>query len=303
MIVDCRSITEELKGKLRTRLETSNKILTLAIFRAMLGDPMRDAQTDAFLKQKEQCGKEVGINVRVYPVDEYMESQSTLEKYVSSVVGKPHVSAAIVQLPLPTLKRTDAEGKENVQAVLNKIFPEKDADVLHYRSFGRFEAGMGGAVVPPNVAAVGEVLSRYAPSHAPDFLRDGRVDLTGKHVVIVGKRSLVVGMQMRRWFMRFRTVSDTALDIGSDIAYYTKKADLVVSCTGRKHIIKPDMVQDGVVIMDFGGSRDEAGKVVGDVDPDVAGRARLMTPVPGGVGPLAVVKLFENVARLNDIRV
>lgn len=293
MIVDCKTISTELREELRRVITTSKKHCTLGIFKASWGDSQRDAQTETFLKQKRACGEAVGITVREYPLNDYMGSQRMLEDYISTVMADKNaaLNAAIVQLPLPMLSTPEKQRAVNVQAVLNKIPPEKDVDVLNYISFGRFEAGREGTLIPPNVGAIQEVLKR----HTPDLL-----DLTGKKVVIVGKGH-VVGLQVERWTMQFKTAATTILDKGSDIGLYTKEADLIVSCVGSAGLIQKDMVREGVVVFDFGVSKEE-GHIRGDVDLTVAEKARLMTPVPGGVGPLAVTMLFGNVARIYDIK-
>lgn len=290
MMVDCKTISAELREKLRNNIAASGRKYTLAIFKASGGDEQRDAQTETFLKQKRACGEAVGVTVREYVLNDYMGSQRMLEDYISAVVADKSagINAALVQLPLPMLSMPEGERTVNVQAVLNKIPPEKDADVLNYISFGRFEAGRAGALVPPNVAAIQEVLRR----HAPDLL-----DLTGKKVLIVGKGH-VVGLQVERWTMQFKTAVLAVLDKGSNIGLYAKEADLIVSCVGSAGLIQKEMVREGVAVFDFGVSK-ENGSIRGDVDPSVAEKARLMTPVPGGVGPLAVTMLFQNVARIN----
>lgn len=291
MIVDCKTIAGALRDELQKKIAASGKTPVLAIFKTTTGNDVRDAQTESFLKQKRACGKEIGIVVREYSLDHYMQTQKSLEDYVQGVVhgSNTDIDAAIVQLPLPPFLKSGK--KMNIQAVLDKISLEEDADVLNYKSSGRFEAGREGALVPPNVAAIQEVLER----HAPDML-----DLTKKTVVIVGKGH-VVGLQVERWIMRFKTIAISILDKGSDVAYFTRGADFIVSCVGSAGLIQEDMVKDAVVAIDFGYSRKD-GVMQGDIHPSVAARARLITPVPGGVGPIAVVKLFENVARICGIK-
>ena len=290
MIVDCKIIAHELREELRKKVTASGKKLVLGIFKATSGNEARDAQTESFLKQKRACGKDVGIELREYLLDSYMATQKSVEDYVQSGVHDKNIGmhAAIIQLPLPTFLQNGE--RVNMQAVLNKIPPEKDADVLHYKSFGRFEAGREGALTPPNVAAIQEIVKRYA---------EDMLDLTGKTVVIVGKGH-VVGLPVERWTMRFKTAATITLDKGSDIGYYTHNADFIVSCVGSAGLIRSDMVKDDVVAIDFGCSR-ENGAWLGDMHVSVAEKARVLTPVPGGVGPVGVAEIFWNVGKLGQI--
>jgi methylenetetrahydrofolate dehydrogenase (NADP+) / methenyltetrahydrofolate cyclohydrolase len=298
MMVDCKTISGELREIIRNRVLSSRAEIRLAIIKAAHGDPLKDAQTEAFLKQKRACGKEVGIDVREYDVSDYLESQKKLEERVSEIARIPENSAVIVQLPLPHIRnpnkvllKSDFNRTINTQAVLNSIPPKKDADVLHAESFGRYEAGSTTALVPPVVGAMEEILRR----EAPDIFQN----LERKTVVVIGQ-GLVIGKQVNRWAIRNNVLMFSGLREGSDIARYTREADIIVSGTGNTRLIVPDMVKEGTIIFDFGFSK-ENGVVRGDVDATVADKARLLTPVPGGMGPLAVTMLFWNLARIRGV--
>lgn len=294
MIVECKKISSEVREKIRVAVEASHKKIRLAIIKAAQGDPTKDAEAEAFLKQKRACGKEVGIEVREYDVSGFLYSQSALENRVSVITRLKDVDAVIVQLPLPPLTRPDGKKNPvNTQAVLNTIPPKKDADVLHAESFGRYEAGSNTALVPPVIGALEEILRRAAPEVLRHF--DTKV------VVAVGQ-GLVIGKQVNRWAVRNGARELHSLREGSDVAYYAKRADIIVSGVGKAGLITADMVKNDAIIFDFGFSK-VANTICGDVDFTVADKARLLTPVPGGMGPLSVTMLFMNVARIAGVKI
>lgn len=292
-MVDCKKISNEARASIQTAVSASRKKIRLAIIKASHNDPVKDVETEAFLKQKRACGKAVGIEVREYDVSEFLVSQKVLEKRVSTIARLKENDAVIVQLPLPPIIRPDGQMVlVNTQAVLNSISPKKDADVLHAESCGRYEAGSETALVPPVIAALEEILRR----DAPDILKN----LDTKVVVAVGQ-GLVIGKQVNRWAARNGVRELHGLREGSDVAHYTKRADIIVSGVGKVGLITTDMVKEDAVIFDFGFSK-ENGVVRGDVGFAVAENVRLLTPVPGGMGPLAVAMLFWNVARIAGVK-
>ena len=186
--------------------------------------------------------------------------------------------AAIVQLPLP-------EGMD-VRETCNRIPLTKDADVLSDAARAAFMRGDERAPLPPVVGALAEVLAR------------SMVDARGKKAVVVGSGYLV-GQPCAAWLAqegaRVTTVNQTKGDLTSAL----HDADIVVLGAGSPHLVKPEMLKEGVVLFDAGTSESD-GVTVGDADPACAPMCSVFTPVPGGVGPIAVAKLFENAISLTE---
>ncbi|HVB20105.1 MAG TPA: bifunctional 5,10-methylenetetrahydrofolate dehydrogenase/5,10-methenyltetrahydrofolate cyclohydrolase [Candidatus Paceibacterota bacterium] len=185
------------------------------------------------------------------------------------------VDAVIVQLPLPF--------GFDMQGILDSIPVEKDADVLSGAARKNFERGDTDALLPPVVGAICEIL------------KFGHVEIAGKKAVIVG-RGFLVGAPVAAWLTQ-QGADVTVLTSKDDLSEALHAADIVVSGAGVPHLIQPEMIKKGVVLIDAGTS-ESGGAVVGDADPTCADKCTLFTPVPGGVGPLAVAKLFENVVTL-----
>lgn len=179
----------------------------------------------------------------------------------------------ILQLPLPIGFDQDVER--------NKIPFEKDVDVLSDKAYDAF---VRGEYPPPPVArAIAHILKSYDISYG------------GKKVVVVGEGRLV-GKPSAELF-RQNGSDVTILTRGDDIAEHTMDADIIVLGAGEPHLLKPSMIKNGVIIFDAGTS-ESSGKVVGDADPACAEKALLFTPVPKGIGPLAVVEIFANLLDL-----
>lgn len=251
---------KKIADHLKERLKTrlQESVPSLIVF--VVGG---DQATESFLKIKARVGQELGVRVEVKRFSETV-TQDTLLYEMHILL--PQYDGVIVQLPLPKHIDTDA--------VIAAIPPEKDVDAL----------GAQAGVLSPVVGAMKEILNRSA------------VQVHGKKVVVIGKGRLV-GAPAAAWLMH-EGADVVVLDKSSDdIGSETQRADIIVLGAGSPHLLKPDMIKEDVVILDAGTS-EAGGKLVGDADPACAAQASIFTPVPGGIGPIAVVKIFENLYAL-----
>ena len=186
--------------------------------------------------------------------------------------------AVIVQLPVP-------EGINQKEAC-DTITVEKDADVLSSATRGKFERGDADVLLPPVVGAVAEIFKTYA------------VEPRGKKAVVIGNGWLV-GSPCAVWLTQQGAEVSVLTSKSDDLSAPLRGADIVVSGAGSQHLIKPDMLKQGVVLIDAGTSESD-GTLAGDADPACVVKCSLFTPVPGGVGPLAVACLFENAVALTE---
>lgn len=231
-----------------------------------------------FMAIKSKVATSVGIeNDILKPV---VETTEEAIEYIKEI--EKDYDDIVVQLPL----------KENmeVQKVLNAIPYEKDVDLLSTKSLEAFRNKKTNRF-PPVVWAVREIL------------KEGKVDLAtsvisnmdSKKIAILGKGRLV-GEPMADYLKR-EEIDFDQIDIETpkeEVLNILKNADIVISGIGVAHNIKPEMIKEGVVLIDAGTS-DLSGKLAGDIDPSCQAKAGLFTPVPGGVGPLTVVGLFYNI--------
>lgn len=230
------------------------------------------AATESYLRIKTLKAEEAGMHLQLIR----MENDATAEDLIHKI-ALPEADAIIVQLPLPP--------GMNERAVLDAIPTDKDADVLSRAAYERFLKDEPGALMPPVVCAVAEILER------------ANVLVGGKRAVVIGNGRLV-GAPVQAWLTRegaeVSVLTEEDFDEKKDSL---KEADIVVSGAGSPHLITPDLLTSGVVLIDAGTSESN-GAIVGDFDPACADIASVFTPVPGGVGPVAVACLFRNVAEL-----
>ena len=185
--------------------------------------------------------------------------------------------AVIVQLPLPV--------EIDQKTLLDSIPVEKDADVLGSAARETFARGDPAALLPPAVATIAEIFKRHA------------VELKGKQAVVVGS-GFLVGQPAALWLGQ-QEASVTVLGRGANFETALADADIVVSGAGSPGLIKPMMLKQGVMLIDAGTS-ESGGTLVGDADPACAPKCSVFTPVPGGVGPIAVACLLSNVVTLAE---
>lgn len=214
--------------------------------------------------------------VRIYAEDHNLPESTTqteLLGIIRELNSRKDIHGILLQLPLP--------GHLDAKAAMRAIDPAKDADGFHPCNMGKLLIGEEG-LVPCTPKGVIRALEEY------------NVTIQGKHAVVVG-HSNVVGKPMAAMLINRNATVSVCHVFTDDLKKYTRDADILVVGTGVKHLIREDMVKEGAVIFDVG-ITEENGKVYGDVDFDnVIRKASLITPVPGGVGPMTIAILMEHV--------
>lgn len=218
--------------------------------------------TLAYLKIKAMRAKDAGCTFETRPLGASFDG----------------ADAIIIQLPLP--------GRVNQKEICDSIPIEKDADVLSSAARASFENGDEDALLPPVVGAIHEIFA-----HA-------NVQIKGKKAVVIGNGWLV-GNPSAVWLKQQGAEVEVVTSKTENLAAVLRTADSIVSGTGSPHLIKPDMLKQGAILVDAGSSESN-GTLAGDADPACAKMCSLFTPVPGGVGPIAVAKLFENAVTLAE---
>ncbi len=262
MIIDGKKIAERIKEDIRICVANS-KAKSLVIFYA--GD---NPVIERYIAMKERFGAEIGILVKVKKF-----TTDVAQDFLISEIKKScnEYSGAIVQLPLPP--------HINREAVLDAVSLHQDVDVLSEAAFLSFAKGETKRL-PPVVFAVASMIREY------------EIDLSGKNIVVVG-RGRLVGLPIAAWLARegfaYKTIDkDTA-----DKETILRNADVIISGAGEAHFLRPEIIKEGSILFDAGTSTSD-GKLAGDIDPAAYAKAALVSPVPGGVGPLTVVGLFRN---------
>lgn len=265
MIIDGRAIARDILRQARKEVRELPRTIMV---RAVTMQPGR--ATESYLAMKARRAGSAGMMLEIIRLSDTATTEDVID-----ALAAPGADALLVQLPLPDVIDTDA--------VLNSIPLEKDADVLSRSAHHAFDEGSAEALLPPVVEAVKEILERSG------------VSPKGKQVVVVGNGWLV-GEPCATWLSltgaRVTTITRESGDLSS-----LKEADIIVSGAGSPGLIQPHHLKPGVVLIDAGTS-ESGGAIVGDASSGCADIASVFTPVPGGVGPIAVACLFRNAAHI-----
>lgn len=279
-IIDGKEIARQIRTELAEevqRLKTLGVVPGLGVI--LVGE---DPASRSYVMAKEKACHEIGL----FSDDNHLPastSQEELMALVRRMNADPRINGILVQLPLP--KGLD-ESK-----VLLAIDPDKDVDGFHPLNVGRMVLGEK-AFMPCTPHGVVQML-----------LRSGVV-IDGAHAVIVG-RSNIVGKPLANMLMQKSPGGNATVTVchtrTRDIGRYTREADIVIAAAGRPNTITADMIREGAVVIDVGvnriedASRKQGFRLVGDVDFEaVKQKAGMITPVPGGVGPMTITMLLHN---------
>jgi len=271
-ILDGKKIADRLLAKIDREIKKQRLKLKLAA--VLVGN---DPASLSFVGRKKQaCGK-VGVGFALYRFSINI-SQKILEKQVRKIAKDQKISGIIIQLPLPKSIDTDS--------ILNLVPLGKDVDGLSRKGLEKFKKGKS-KISPPVVGAVKKLLQVY------------KIKIRGKKVLVIGKGRLV-GQPLTTWLPRQGTIVLTADKSTKNLAGLCLKADIIISGVGKPGLISGEMIKKGAVIIDVGSSK-KAGRIVGDVNfESCAKKAGAISPVPGGVGPLTVACLLENLLKLDQ---
>lgn len=279
MIIDGKKIADDILARLKSRpgFEKLASGESKKFFAgALVG---KDPASVNFLKQKARAAGELGIEFRLYELDEKITTDD-LRREIGRLAGPKNCGGFIVQLPLP-------EGV-NRHYALNAIPKEKDVDLLGEAALGGFYSGRH-AVVPPSVGTVEEVIKMSGKN-----LRELTVVMMGAGFLI-GKP---VGFWLQDKVAELTVVDRNAKHLHAKL----KDADIVISGAGVPDLFGPEDLKDGTLVIDFGFNKVN-GKIAGDFNARPLktddSKSISYTPTPGGTGPILVAKLFENFYELN----
>jgi len=285
-ILDGKNLSGEILENLKKRLQPTHRVLPpcgrapikkkklrLRLAVVQVGE---NPVSKIFINQKKKACEKTGINFKLFKFPTEVGPLS-LKKEIKKIVQNPLNSGVIIQLPLP---------KEFFpEEFLNLIPEKKDIDVLSEKSLGKFYQGTL-SILPPTVSGISRLLKNY------------KIKVKGKNVVIMGAGRLVGNPLVLRLLQQEATIS-VLNEFTKDIPSFTKEADILISGVGKPDLIIGGMVKKGVVVIDAG-TAIKKGKLAGDVDfKSVSKKVSYITPVPGGVGPVTVACLIENLVELN----
>ena len=268
--VVAQKVLDDVRAGVARLKDRTGTAPTLAV--VLVGD---FAPSKVYVANKKRAADTVGIASQDHIHPEGLD-RAALLALLRRLNADPKVHGILLQLPLPI-------GLDEDEAIA-AIAPEKDADGLHPTNLGRLLAGAP-SVVPCTPAGCVEILDHYG------------CELKGAEAVVIG-RSRLVGKPLAQLLLARHATVTMCHTRTRDLAAHTRRADVLCVAAGRPRTVTGDMVKEGAWVIDVGINRLETGKLVGDVEfESVAARARAVTPVPGGVGPMTIAMLLRNTLR------
>ena len=267
-------VMEELQSSITTLFPRVGRPPGLAV--VLVGE---DTASQVYVRIKGRAAKKLGIETFDHHLSEDA-SQDDITSLITELNHDEKVDGILVQLPLP--------GHLNEADILQRISPQKDADVFHPENFGKLALKQG-------------VLKPCTPAGVLEILKFYDIGLEGKKIVVIG-RSKIVGLPLSILMLHENATVTVCHSRTRYISAITREADIVVAALGRPKFLTADMVRQGAVVVDVGINRVD-GELVGDCDFEtLRDKASAITPVPGGVGPMTVAMLMGNTVRAYSLQ-
>ncbi len=281
------NVAKEIREELKVEVEAlAKKNIVPGLVTILVGE---DPASQSYVAAKNKTAHALGINSTQVTLDREIGEQELLDLVVK-YNNDNDIDGILVQLPLPK--------HMNEAKILNTISPDKDVDGFHPVNVGKMLLGEQ-CFLPCTPHGILELLTRSG------------VETSGAEVVVVG-RSNIVGKPIANLMLQKREAGNATVTIchtrTKDLAFHCKRADILIAAVGVPKVITADMVKEGVVVIDVGVNRigkSASGKAIlaGDVDYDaVIEKAKLITPVPGGVGPMTITMLMKNTVQAAQVR-
>ncbi len=287
-IIDGKLISSEIREELKNEVAALKKEgITPGLGVILVGE---DPASQSYVKAKEKACEDLDI----YSDNRHIPAETTekeLLEIIDAMNNDPKINGILVQLPLPK--------HINADKVIMRISPDKDVDGFHPQSIGKMIMGK-------------DTFLPCTPHGVVKLLNYSGVQIEGAHVVVVG-RSNIVGKPVANLLLDKSKNGNATVTVchsrTKNIAEMTRQADILIAAMGKPQFIKADMVKDGVVVIDVGVNRIEDStrkrgyRLVGDVDFEaVKEKVSLITPVPGGVGPMTITMLMFNTVQSAKLR-
>ena len=273
MVIDGTALASKIRENLKKDVEKLKKdgiIPKLAVI--MIGD---DKASKIYVRNKSRACNEVGIEYEEFIKDENI-SQTELIKIIDELNKRDDIHAILLQSPIPN--------HLNIREAFNRIDYKKDVDGFNPINVGKL--------------AIGEdCFISCTPFGVIKILEEYNIETEGKNAVVIG-RSNIVGKPLAQCLLNKNATVTICHSKTKDVANIVKNADIIIAALGKEKFITSDMIKDGAVVIDVGINRNADGKLVGDVDfENIKNKTSYITPVPGGVGPMTIAMLMNNVVK------
>ena len=264
-----KKIREELKIEVNS-LRKEGIIPKLAVI--MVGN---DKASEVYVRNKSKACNEIGIEFEEFLLDSNIEQEELID-LIKKLNNRKDVHGILLQSPIPE--------HLNIREAFDTIDYKKDVDGFNPVNIGKL--------------AIGEdAFISCTPYGVTKMLEECNIPIEGKRAVIIG-RSNIVGKPLIQCLLNKNATVTICHSRTKNIAEITKEADILIAALGKPKFVKENMVKENAVVIDVGINRNEEGKLIGDVDfENVSKKASYITPVPGGVGPMTIAMLMNNVAK------
>ena len=273
IIIDGKELAKKTRQNLKIECdELKNKGINPKLAVIMVGD---NPASKVYVRNKSKACQEVGVEYEEYLLNSNI-TQKNLIDLIKKLNNDKNINGILLQSPIP--KHLD------INEAFRTIDYNKDIDGFHPMNVGKLTLGQ-------------DTFVSCTPYGVMRMFEEYNIDLCGKNVVILG-RSNIVGKPLTQCCLNKNATITVCHSKTQNTKKITKEADIVISAIGKAKFITEDMIKEGAIVIDVGINRDENGKIVGDVDfENVKQKASYITPVPGGVGPMTVAMLINNVIK------
>lgn len=273
VIIDGKELAKKIRNNLRIECEElKQKNIKSKLAVIMVGD---DPASKVYVRNKSKACEDVGIEY-----DEYLLDKETTQKELIELIKKlndeKNINGILLQSPIPS--------NLDINEAFRTIAPEKDVDGFNPVNVGKLVLDQ-------------DTFVSCTPYGIIKMFEEYNIDLSGKNVVILG-RSNIVGKPLIHCCLNKNATVTTCHSKTQNLAQKAKEADILISAIGKAHFVTADMVKENAVVIDVGINRLDNGKITGDVDfKNVKEKVSYITPVPGGVGPMTIAMLMNNVIK------
>ena len=277
-LIDGKELSKKIRKELKLeadRLRQKKIIPKLAVI--LVGD---DSASKVYIRNKSKACEDVGVEFEEILLD----SNTSMEKLLSIIDGlnvRKDINGILLQSPIP--KGLD------IQEAFERIDYRKDVDGFNPINVGKLMIGQ-------------DTFISCTPYGIIKMLEAYNIEIEGKHAVVIG-RSNIVGKPLSQCLLNKNATVTICHSRTRNLSEITRTADILISAVGKTDMVTADMIKDGAIVIDVGMNRNDEGKLVGDVDFEkVKEKASYITPVPGGVGPMTIAMLMNNVIKATKLQ-
>ena len=272
-LINGKELAKKIRGELKLEVDNLRKdgiIPKLAVI--MVGD---DKASEVYVRNKSKACNEIGIEFEEFLLDSNIKQEELIE-LIKKLNNRKDVHGILLQSPIPE--------HLNIREAFDTIDYRKDVDGFNPINIGKLAIGEDAFV-------------SCTPYGVIKMLEEYNIPIEGKRAVIIG-RSNIVGKPLIQCLLNKNATVTICHSRTKNIDEITKEADILIAALGKPKFVKENMVKENAVVIDVGINRNEEGKLVGDVDfENVSKKASYITPVPGGVGPMTIAMLMNNVVK------